>query len=131
MYIFSISFLRELDCGSISYVCNGTYYSRMLVEYSVDGLKKEEIGEGSHSVVNIPYNASNIKVRFQNMRFINTWCDVKKYDRKNRHWCEPTVPHVFNFERPVTRTFTLEGSLYYVAVMKVTDERYKELDIME
>ena len=103
----------------------------MIVEYSVNGKKTEEIVEGSGSQVEIPENATRIRVRFQNMRFIGTWCDVKKYNRKEKFWCEPTVPHVFTFRNAVTRTFTLEGSLYYIAVMKVIDEHYNSLDIMD
>ncbi len=103
----------------------------MNVEYSVNGKKIEKIGNGSGSQVEIPENAARIGVRFQNMRFIETWCDVKKYNRKEKFWCEPTVPHVFTFPNAVTRTFTLEGSLHYIAVMKVIDEHYNSLGIMD
>ncbi|CAB4015254.1 Hypothetical predicted protein, partial [Paramuricea clavata] len=118
--------------GVIAYICDKPYFSRMIVEYNtIMGRKTKRIADGSRSNVKIPEHSTKIKVRFENMRFINTWCDVKKYDRKKKCWCEPTVPHVFTFDTPVTRTFTLEGSLYYVAVMKVTDKHYNELDIME
>ena len=104
----------------------------MIVEYSDgDGKKTTITVEGSGSMVEIPEHARDIKVRFQNQRFIEIWCDVKKYDRKKKCWCEPNVPHVFTFPEPVTRTFTLDGSLYYVAVMKVTNELDEQLDIME
>jgi hypothetical protein len=104
----------------------------MIVDYSDDkGNKTQTIVEGSGSTVEIPMHAKEIKVRFQNQRFIKTWCDVKKYDRKNKCWCEPTVPHVFKFPEPVTRTFTLEGSLYYVAVMKVVNEKYDDVDMAQ
>ena len=111
----------------ITYICDGYYFSRMIVEYSIMGRKMARIVEGSRSNVQIPEHATRIKVRFQNQRFINTWCDVKKYDRKKKCWCEPTEPHVFTFDKPVTRTFTLEGSLYYVHVVKVIDGHYNEL----
>ena len=101
------------------------------MKYSVNSKKEENIVEGSGSQVNIPGNATDISVRFQNMRFVGTWCDVKKYDRQKKRWIKPTVPHVFKFSTPVSRTFTLEGSLYYVAVMKVTDEHDEECNIME
>ena len=104
----------------------------MIVEYSdKEGKNPPKTVEGSGSTVKIPAHARDIKVRFQNQRFIGIWCDVKKYDRNKKCWCEPTEPHVFTFPEPVTRTFTLEGSLYYVAVMKITNEFDKELDIME
>ena len=95
------------------------------------GKREKRTAEGSRSNVTIPERSTKIKVRFENMRFINTWCDVKKYDRKKKCWCEPIVRHVFTFDTPVTRTFTLGRSLYYVAVMKVTDGHYNDLDIME
>ena len=104
----------------------------MIVVYSDSEGKKIPITvEGSGSMVEIPDHARNIKVRFQNQRFIGTWRDVKKYDRRKKCWCEPTEPHVFTFSEPVTRTFTLDGSLYYAAVIKVTNELDEELDIME
>ena len=104
----------------------------MIVEYSdKEGKNPPTTVEGSGSTVKIPAHARDIKVRFENQRFIGTWCDVKKYDRKKKCWCKPTEPHVFTFPEPVTRTFTLKGSLYYVAVMKITNELDKELDIME
>lgn len=87
--------------------------------------------EGSGSQVTVPANATHISVKFQNMRFLTTWCDAKKYDRYKKCWIKPTVPHVFTFSSLVGCTFTLQGSLYYVAVMKVMDEYYNELDIME
>lgn len=108
------------------YICEEPYFSRMIVTYFMSSKKEEIIVEGSGSQVNIPGNATNIDVRFQNMRFAGIWCDVKEYDRKKKCWIKPTVPHVFKFSTPVSRTFILEGSLYYVAVMKVTDEHYEE-----
>ena len=102
----------------------------MIVKYSVHGHQKEIIVEGSGSVVNVPGNATHITVKFENMRFLQTWCDVKKYNRFTKSWIKPTVPHVFTFSTPVSCTFTLQGSLYYVAVMKVTGN-YSELDIMD
>ena len=117
---------------TITYICNEPYFSRMIVEYSdKEGKNRSITVEESGSKVEMPAYARHIKVRFQNQRFIGTWCDVKKYDRKKKCWCKPTKPHVFTFPEPVTRTFTLEGSLYYVAVMKITNEWHKELDIME
>ena len=117
---------------TITYICKGPYFSRMIVEYSdKEGKNPPKTVEGSGSKVKIPAHARDIKVRFQNQRFIGTWRDVKKYDRNKKCWCEPTEPHVFTFPEPVTRRFTLEGSLYYVAVMKITNEFDKDLDIME
>ena len=122
----------NVELNVIKYVCSESYFSRMIVEYLDVGSKKiKKSVEGSGSIVGIPAHARNIKVRFQNQRFIGTWCDVKKYDRNKKCWCEPIEPHVFTFPEPVTRTFSLEGSLCYVAVMKVTNEFYDEIDIMQ
>ena len=103
----------------------------MIVDYLDDkGENKQEIVEGSGCTVELPVHAKEIKVRFQNQRFVKTWCDVKRYNRITKCWCKPTVPHIFTFRTPVTRNFILEGSLYYVAVMKVRNEFYEDLDIM-
>ena len=84
----------------ISYICNGPYFSRMIVEFStIMGGKTQHIAKGSRSCVEIPLDATEIKVRFQNMRFVKTWCDVKKYDRKKKRWCKPKVRHVFTFHK--------------------------------
>ena len=113
------------------YISTGPWYSRMAVKYTIGNVPyPEKFAEGSHSVVEIPGNSSNIEVRFEVMRFIKTWCDVKKYDRKNKTWCKPTVPHVFKFTNPASYTFTLEGDLYYEAVMKITNEHYDDVDLM-
>ena len=116
----------------ISYTCNEPYFTRMIVDYLDDnGRRTQEIVEGSGSTVELPEHATEIEVKFQNQRFIGTWCDVKKYNRITKCWKKPTVPHVFTFPEPVTRAFTLAGSLHYVAVMKIRDEFYQLLDIME
>ena len=115
----------------VKYICKEPYFSRMIVKYSDDSCERQVIVKGSGSQVNIPGNATDISVRFQNMRFFGIWCDVKKYDCYEKYWIKPTMPHVFNFSAPVARTFTLEGSLYYVAVMKATDEHDEECNIID
>ena len=115
----------------IRYICEEPYFSRMIVKYSINSKKEQITVKGSGSQVIVPANATHITVKFENMRFVKTWCDVKKYDRFKKSWIKPTVPHVFTFSTPVSCTFTLQGSLYYVAVMKVTDEHYDELNIMD
>ena len=106
----------------INYICNEPYLSRMLVECRDNEGKMETTTEGSCSQVVIPEDGRDIRVKFQNMHFVNIWVDIKKYDRRNGRWDEPTETHVFAWDKPVSRTFTLEGSLYYVAVMKVIDK---------
>ena len=75
----------------------------------------------------IPENAKDVEVRFQVLRFIGTWCDVKKYDRFDECWSEPTEPHIFKYDKPPIRTFTISGRLYFEAVVKVTDEYFDEV----
>ena len=118
------------DDKVIGYICKEPYFSRMIVKYSVNSNQKEIIVEGSGSQVIVPANATRITVKFENMRFFKTWCDVKKYNRFTKCWIKPTVPHVFTFSTPVSCTFTLQGNLFYVAVMKVTGND-SELDIMD
>ena len=114
--------------GRIRYISEGPWKSKLIVQYTNDKnevVKKEESGSGSS--IKIPKNAKDVEVRFQVLRFIGTWCDVKKYDRFDECWSEPTEPHIFKYDKPPIRTFTISGGLYYEAVMKVTDEHYNEV----
>ena len=114
--------------GRIRYISDGAWISKLIVQYTNDEnevVKKEESGSGSS--IEIPENAKDVEVRFQVLRFIGTWCDVKKYDRFDECWSEPAEPHIFKYKQPPIRTFTISGGLYYEAVMKVTDEHYNEV----
>ncbi|XP_028403144.1 uncharacterized protein LOC114525882 [Dendronephthya gigantea] len=84
----------------------------MLVDYEVNGEKKHHEGHGSGSLILLPNNATKIKVRFQVMRFPGVWSDVKEYDRFEKCWVEPTEPHIFEYEKPVSCTYTLAVNLY-------------------
>jgi hypothetical protein len=95
----------------------------MIVKYFNDG-DKVVVEKGRDSDVRIPVNATNVEVRFQVMRFISVWSDVKKWDRIRKQWClknEDYQPHIFRYRSPVSRKFTIRGSLYYEGVVKVTD----------
>ena len=124
---------REQDhpSGRISYISKGLWVSKLLVQYTNDNneLEKRE-AKPSSCPIEIPKKAKNIEVRFKVMRFISNWCDVKKYDRFEECWSEPKEPHIFKYEKPVIRTFTISGSLYYEAVMKVCDDGNEEVDDM-
>ena len=102
----------------------------MIVEYA-DATKswKRSVVEGSGSTVEIPEKATNILVGFQAWRGC-MWCDVKKYDRIGKRWCERTEePHLFMFDNPLSCTFTLDGGRFYERVSRVTNENYDEFNI--
>lgn len=123
---------RHLEAvGRIRYISEGYWKSKMIVEYVNDwGKKVQREVRGSGQSIMLPEEARDVKVWFEILRFTWVWCFVKKYDRLNKCWCEPTERHTFKYERPVERTFTIGGSLYYEAVIKVTDGTYQELDEM-
>ena len=51
----------------------------MLVDYKKNGLPKHFEVKDSENLIPIPNEATNIKVRFQAMRFLGICSDVKKY----------------------------------------------------
>ena len=106
----------------MKYFSEGYWFSKMLVDYKENGETKHYEVKDSESSIPIPNKATKIKVRFQVMRFLGTWCDVKKYDRFKKCWIEPNQPHTFEYNTPVNRTYTLSGNLYYEAVMKITGD---------
>ena len=116
--------------GRIRYLSEGDWWSKMIVKYELHGKPFTEEITGSGESVELPAEALNITVRFQVMRFISTWCDIKKYDRFSKQWIEPIVAHIFHYENPPIRTFTISGSLYFEAIMNVTNELYEELTEM-
>ena len=124
-------FCSDIESGNVGivrYISEGAWESKLIVQYTNDKnevVKKQESGSGSS--IQIPENAKYVKVRFQVLRFIATWCDVKKYNRFKECWSKPTEPHIFKYDKPTIRTFTISGGLYYEAVMKVTDEYYNEV----
>lgn len=101
----------------------------MIVEYKVNGDFKTEETFGSGSAIEIPIVAENVQVHFKVMRFIATWCDVKRWDRYNQQWYDK--PHIFTYEcPPEQRTFTLDGSLYYERVTQITNEMHDDVNDM-
>ena len=56
------------------------WFSKMLVDYKKNDLPKYFEVKDSENLIPIPNEATNIKVRFQAMRFLGIWSDVKKYD---------------------------------------------------
>ncbi|XP_028415098.1 uncharacterized protein LOC114538175 [Dendronephthya gigantea] len=104
----------------LQYISDGVWFSKMIVDYEENGEKISKVAEGSGSLIWIPSNTTNIKVRFQVMRGPGVWCDVKKYDFFNDRWVKPAQPHIFKYKKPVSCTYTLAGSLYYEAVINIT-----------
>ena len=114
---------RRID-GIIRYISKGFWFSKMVVSYILNGeeITKEKRGNGSQ--IKIPSDARRIKVNFKVWR--PRWCDVMKYDRFERCWCKPNEPHIFHYDTPLIRTFTISGPLWWEAVMEVIDQHHKE-----
>lgn len=105
------------------YLSKGSWVSKMFVEYTDedDGLQKKVTESGN--AIEIPIDAKHVKIFFKVMRFIGVWCIVKKLDRFRKE-----EPHIFTYEKPPEeRRFTLDGSLYFVRVTQVTNERFDDV----
>ena len=110
--------------GKIKYISEGAWISKMTVKYSLNGKKDIQEVCGSGKFIDIPSNAREIEVRFQVKRPV--WGDISKYDRFQKCWCEPDQAHVFCYDTPPIRTFTISGSLWFEAVMRVSDQYHEE-----
>ncbi|XP_028403313.1 uncharacterized protein LOC114526020 [Dendronephthya gigantea] len=149
--LLEITSFDDIDCREtnaqtavnqkIKYISKGYWFSKMLVDYKVNGRSQHEEVEYSEGSILLPNNATNIEIRFQVMRFPGVWCDVKKYDRFKSCWVkthdrvkdkDEYKPHIFKFRTPISCTFTLAGNLYYEKVVKITnDEIYDSDDNVE
>lgn len=110
--------------GIVTYISKGLWFSKMVVSYVLIGEEITQERRGSGRQIKIPSNAGKIKVRFKVLR--PPWGDIIKYDRFQSCWCEPYEPHVFQYDTPPIRTFTISGNLWWEAVMGVNDEHHKE-----
>ncbi|XP_078373883.1 uncharacterized protein LOC144657407 [Oculina patagonica] len=119
---------EKLFDGNVRYISRGFWFSKMIVSFFVNGKEITKQVRGSGKRIHIPSGARKIKVRFKVSRPL--WGDILKYDRFQKCWCVPYEPHVFQYETPPIRTFTIWGILRWEAVMKVTDERYNETNEM-
>ena len=111
----------------LRYKSNGWWYnglSKMVVSYILNGSRRSEEVRGNYKIIIIPLLAKSIEVHFEVWR--PSWGFVLKYDRFERCWCKPSEPHVFHYPTPVTRTFTIDGTLWREAVIRVTDEHHNE-----
>ena len=115
---------KPIEEGILTYISEGLWFSKMVVSYVLNGKEISEETKGSGSQIKIPSNASKIKVRFKVLR--PPWGDIIKYDRFQSCWCEPYEPHVFQYDTPPIRTFTISGNLWWEAVMRVSDEHHEE-----
>ena len=69
------------------YITDGKWCSKMIVKYKLDGEgQKAKETSGSGTSVEIPIQAKEVKISFQVLRFIGTWCDVQKWDRFRKVW---------------------------------------------
>lgn len=98
---------EELFDGKVRYISKGYWLSKMIVSFFVNGKEITKEVRGSGKYVDIPFNARQIKVIFKVLR--PPWRDILKYDRFQKCWCEPYEPHVFQYETPPIRTFTIWG----------------------
>ncbi|CAB3980583.1 Hypothetical predicted protein [Paramuricea clavata] len=110
--------------GTIKYISEGAWLSKMIITYSLNGEESEAVESDSDSIVKIPAGATQIEVKFKVSR--PSWGDIMKYDRFEKTWCKPDEPHVFRYEKPPIRTFTVSGGLWWEAVMRVSDEYHEE-----
>ena len=101
----------------------------MIVKYSDDSCEREVIVKGSGSQVNIPGNATDISVRFRICGFSEysvMWRNMiamRNTGLSPQYLMFSTFPHLLLAH--------LEESLYYVAVMKATDEHDEECNIID
>lgn len=119
---------EEMFDGKVRYISQGYWVSKMIVSFFVNGKEITKNVRGSGKYINIPFNARKIKVRFKVWRPL--WRDILKYDRFRKCWCRPYEAHVFQYETPPIRTFTIWGFLRWEAVMLVTDEHHNETNEM-
>lgn len=114
--------------GKVKYISNGAWFSKMVVTFFENSEKVTEEVKGSGRSINIPSSAREIEVRFQVRRPF--WGDICKYDRFNKSWFRPDEPHIFRYDTPPIRTFTISGNLWWEAVMRVSDEYHEETEEM-
>lgn len=113
-------------CSRFRYIADGSGISKMIVEFKFNGISQIKTMRESGSGIELPIDAEDVKVHFKVLRFLLTWCDVKKWDRLKKVWHEE--PHIFSYKSPPEqRTFTLSGPLYFEGVINVTNENHDEV----
>ncbi|XP_029214500.2 uncharacterized protein LOC114977819 [Acropora millepora] len=110
--------------GKVKYICNGAGLSKMVVSFFENSEKVTEEVKGSGKSINIPSSARKIEVRFQVL--CPFWGDICKYDRFHKSWFRPDEPHIFRYDTPPIRTFTISGNLWWKAVIRVSDKYHEE-----
>ena len=113
-----------LEDMKIKYISEGAWMSKMIVSFFLNGKKTTQQVRGSGKFVTIPSRARAIEVKFRVSRPF--WGDVMKYNRFKKAWLRPYEPHVFRYDKPANRTFTISGNLWWEAVMGVTNEYHEE-----
>lgn len=115
----------EPEDVKVKYVSEGYWFSKMIVSYFVNEDKTTQEVIGSGKFVTVPSTARRVEVRFQVRRPV--WGDVIKYDRFQKRWYQPSQPHVFRYDTPRNRTFTISGNLWWEAVTHVSNEQHDEM----
>ncbi|CAC5422705.1 unnamed protein product [Mytilus coruscus] len=117
---------NSIPCSRFRYIADGSWISKMIVEFKFNGISQIKTVRESGSGIELPIDAEDVKVHFKVLRFLLTWCDVKKWDRLKKVWQEE--PHIFSYKSPPEqRTFTLSGPLYFEGVINVTNENHDEV----
>ena len=114
----------EPEGKKMKYVSEGKWISKMVVSYVLNGRETTQEVSGSGQYVTLPSEARRIEVRFQVRRPF--WGDIIKYDRFEKCWCQSSEPHVFRYDTPKNRTFTISGNLWWEAVTHVSNKRHDE-----
>ena len=108
---------------TIKYISEIHGVTEMIVAYCLNSDERKIKVRGSGKKVTVPSEATKVEVRFKVRRFI--WWDIFKYDRFEKTWCNPPEPHIFRYERPRNRTFTISGDVFG-AVTRVSDGHHDE-----
>ncbi len=114
---------EDYEAMTIKYISEIPGVTKVIATYYLNGEKYEEEVKGSGKRVNVPLEATKVEVRFQVRRFI--WWDIMKYNRFEKTWCHPAELHIFRYERPCNRTFTISGNVLG-AVTRVSNECHDE-----
>lgn len=116
----------EVTRARFIYISKGLWMSKMIIEYTENHGEQKKQTTNSGSAIEIPLDARNVRVSFEVMRFIKTWCKVKKWDRFEKKWYGE--PHIFKYEKsPEERRYTIDGSLYFEGVINITNERFDDV----
>lgn len=117
---------NEVTRARFIYKSIGLWMSKMNIEYTENHGEQKKQTTNSGNSIEIPIDARNVRVSFEVMRFIKTWCKVNKWDRFEKKWYDE--PHIFKYEKsPEERRYTIGGPLYFEGVINVRNERFDDV----